>query len=137
MRDRVAQHALAATLSSALDSVLHDFAFAYRRGRSAHDALAVVDAALAQGKEWVLRGDVEDFFDRIAPPLLLAALGEVTGEPPLVALVERLLGAGVLTGGEIGDPGGTAQGSPLSPLPERALHVAQVGKERLWTRLRS
>ena len=41
------QHALAATLSRALDDALHPSAYAWRRGRSAHDALAVIDRAMA------------------------------------------------------------------------------------------
>ncbi len=116
VRDRVVQHAVAAALAATFDGELHRFAYAYRRGRSTHDALAAVDAALGAGNDWVLRGDVESFFDRIPPPLLLAALDEVCHEPDLVKLVEGMLAAGSLAGGEIADSAlGTPQGSPLSP----------------------
>ncbi len=139
VRDRVVQHAASAILSSALDHTLHDSAYAYRRGRSGHQALAAVDGALAQGREWVMRGDIEEFFDRISPPLLLAALQEVTGQPDLVRLVEVLLSAGALVGGEITDPHmGTQQGSPLSPFLanlylapfDRAVETAGFGMVR-------
>ncbi len=116
VRDRVVQHALAITMSSALDGALHPFAWAWRKGRSTRQALAVVDTALAEGREWVFRGDVEEFFDRIAPALLLKAVEDVTSEPALTALIQRLLTGGGLLGGQITDPTtGTGQGSPLSP----------------------
>jgi len=116
VRDRVVQHALATSLSSRLDGLLHDSAYAYRRGRSAQQALAAVDAHLAEGLVWVVHADIEQFFDRIDPMLLLDALQAATQEPELVSLVETLLSAGLLVGGEIADSGmGTPQGSPLSP----------------------
>lgn len=116
VRDRVVQHALAATLTAHLDGALHRFAWAWRKGRSTYDALRAVDEALAAGRQWVLRGDIEEFFDRIPGPDLLAAVEEHTHDAELVALLERLLAAGVLAGGEIVDPSqGTSQGSPLSP----------------------
>ncbi len=117
VRDRVVQHALAATLSRALDDALHPMAFAWRRGRSPHDALAVVDRAMLEGREWVFRGDIESFFDRIPPNAVLDALRGLTADDSLVALVQRVLTAGALTGAQIADPAlGTGQGSPLSPL---------------------
>lgn len=47
VRDRVVQHALARVLSDQLDGVLHPAAYAWRKGRSARQCLAAVDAALA------------------------------------------------------------------------------------------
>lgn len=116
VRDRVVQHALAATLSASLDGALHPQAWAWRRGRSPRDALAVVDAAMAAGLEWVFRGDVESFFDRIPQGELVTALRELTADEALCALVERVLAAGALVGRQIADPAlGTGQGSALSP----------------------
>lgn len=116
VRDRIVQHSLATTLAAKLDHRLHPSAFAYRRGRSAQQALAAVDDALGRGLHWVLRADIEQFFDRIPPPLLLARVEAETHEPELVQLVAVLLAAGVLSGGEIADTHlGTPQGSPASP----------------------
>lgn len=116
VRDRVVQHALATALSSHFDSALHPSAFAWRRGRSTRDALLAVDRALSDGRQWVFRGDIEEFFDRIPPSLLLRALQDLTADGDLVALIETLLSAGALLGGQILDPTlGTAQGSPISP----------------------
>lgn len=117
VRDRVVQHALAATLSRALDDALHPSAYAWRRGRSAHDALAVIDRAMASGREWVFRGDIEAFFDRIPPDALMSSFRALVSDDSLADLVARVQGAGALAGRQIADPSlGTGQGSPLSPL---------------------
>ncbi len=116
VRDRVLQHALAATLSAHLDATLHPSAWGWRRGRSAAQCLSAVDAALAAGKEWVLRGDIEEFFDRIPPQAALATLREHVHDDALVTVVGHLFAGGSLAGGCLLDPMlGTAQGSPVSP----------------------
>lgn len=117
VRDRVVQHAVASCLSAHVDGQLHPFAYAYRRGRSTRHALEAVEVLLRGGRSWILRGDIESFFDTLSPPLLLGRLEEATKEPALVALVEQFLSAGTLVGGEIADADrGTPQGSPLSPV---------------------
>lgn len=116
VRDRVVQHAIAASLSAKLDGTLHRFAYAYRRGRAVREATSAIEAALLNGRTWVLRCDIEEFFDRIAPPILLESLEEATDDAALVTLIGTMLSAGVLSGGEIVDPTvGTPQGCPLSP----------------------
>lgn len=151
VRDRVVQHALARALSDALDDVIHPSAWAWRRGRSARQCLGAVDAALAEGRHWVLRGDIASFFDEIPQEMLLATLREHTGDERLVELVGHMLRAGALVGGDILDPSlGTGQGSPLSPflanlylLPfDRAVEAAGFAMQRYgddlcaatWTR---
>ena len=117
VRDRVLQHSLASELSARLDCGLHRFAFAWRRGRAAREALDAVEERLASGYSWVLRADIEQFFDRISPALLLASFENAVNEPALVDVVRSVVTAGVLAGRAIEDPGvGTPQGSPLSPL---------------------
>jgi RNA-directed DNA polymerase len=116
VRDRLVQHSLATVLSVGLDDELHASAYAYRKGRKPKDAVLAVERALASGLTWVFRADVEEFFDRISHPLVLAALERATGEPELTDVVERLLNAGLLVGGGLADVGlGAPQGSPLSP----------------------
>lgn len=151
VRDRVVQHSVARALSDALDDVLHPSAYAWRRGRSARQCLGAVDAALAEGRHWVLRGDIASFFDEIPQEMLLATLREHVGDERLVELVGHMLHAGALVGGDILDPAlGTGQGSPLSPflanlylLPfDRAVEAAGFSLQRYgddlcaatWTR---
>lgn len=139
VRDRVVQHAVALTLASSLDGELHPSAFAWRRGRHASEALAVIDRAMNEGREWVFRGDIEEFFDRIPQGLLLAALEDVCADRAVVELVQQLLEAGMLVGGQILDPSlGTGQGSPVSPFLanlylrpfDRAVEAAGFGMVR-------
>lgn len=151
VRDRVVQHSVARALSDALDDALHPNAYAWRRGRSARQCLDAVDAALAEGRHWVLRGDIASFFDEIPQEMLLATLREHTSDERLVELVGHILRAGALVGGDILDPVlGTGQGSPLSPflanlylLPfDRAVEAAGFSLQRYgdylcaatWTR---
>ncbi|MCS6900461.1 MAG: reverse transcriptase domain-containing protein [Myxococcales bacterium] len=117
VRDRIVHHSLAHVLSVHLDDALHDFAWAYRKGRSGKQGLEQLWAQLQTGSRgWVFRADIEDFFDRLAHPLLLATLATVADEPPLLNLLERLLHAGQFTGSAIVDePCGAPQGSALSP----------------------
>lgn len=116
VRDRVVQHALSRCLSDSLDELIHPSAYAWRRGRSAQQCLAAVDEALAEGRHWVLRGDIAAFFDEIPREMLLATLRTHTSDERVVELVGHILRAGALAGGELLDPSlGTGQGSPLSP----------------------
>jgi len=117
VRDRVVHHALALTLSLYLDDELHDFAWAYRKGRSGKRALDALEARLRSTERgWIFRGDIEDFFDRIPHPLLTSTLDQASGEPSLVELLEKLLQAGQFTGDAVIDEAtGAPQGSALSP----------------------
>ncbi|MDY0059563.1 MAG: CRISPR-associated primase-polymerase type A1 [Myxococcota bacterium] len=117
VRDRVVQRALGKLLSPRLDPLFLDCSFAYRPGRSATQAAARVEAHLARGRGWVVRADVEKFFERIDHQLLLAALAQQVGDDGIVALVERFLKAAVLDRASYLEPVlGTHQGSALSPL---------------------
>jgi hypothetical protein len=54
---------------------------------------------LAGGREWALRGDIEDFFDRIPPQAALATLREHVHDEALVTVVGHLFAGGSLAGG--------------------------------------
>lgn len=116
VRDRIVHHALAAVMARHLDDELRPSAYAYRKGRSGLMAMESLDEQIRAGKEWVFRGDIEDFFDHIDHALISNAIGLATGEVGLVSLVEKLLRAGQFAGGIIFDTStGAAQGSALSP----------------------
>lgn len=116
VRDRIVHHALATVLAKHLDEELRPSAYAYRKGRSGRMAIEALDQQLRSGKDWIFRGDVEDFFDHIDHTLVCNAIGLATGEVALVSLIETLLKAGQFLGGVIfDDTAGTPQGSALSP----------------------
>lgn len=117
VRDRIVQRALALALGARYESTLDAAAHAYRPGRGVHTALRAVERALAAGARWVLRADIEKFFDRIDRDRLLAQLGADGVDEGALELVRRTLAAGVAQGGVFHDPGlGASQGSALSPL---------------------
>jgi retron-type reverse transcriptase len=79
VRDWVVHHALARVCFRYLDGDLHPFAHAYRPGRSGLHALDALEAQFQTGKRWVLRADIESFFDSIAHELLSNAVELATG----------------------------------------------------------
>jgi len=116
VRDRVVHHALAIVCGRHLDSELHDFAYAYRPGRSGRQALDALEDQVQGGKIWFFRADIENFFDQIDHALIGSSVGVTTGEVALVSLVELLLKAGQFNGdGLLDEPTGAPQGSALSP----------------------
>jgi group II intron reverse transcriptase/maturase len=118
VRDRVVQRALADLLAPRVELELHTAAHAYRPRRSPHTAVAMLKTAIDTGLyQWVARGDVAKFFDRIDRGKLMAQLGRLVVDTRILEIIQKLLGAGVLDGVRVLDPEvGIAQGSPLSPL---------------------
>ena len=61
--DRVAQTAVAMLLEEKLEPIFHPDSYGYRRGRSAHNALAVTRRRCWR-QDWVIDLDIRAFFDR-------------------------------------------------------------------------
>lgn len=124
--DRIAQTAVTITLEPILEPVFHEDSYGYRRGKSAHDAIAVTRKR-CWARDWVLEYDIRGLFDNIDHELLLKALRHHCSERWIVLLVERWLTApmqdsdGELSARTVGTP----QGGPLSPvLANLFLHYA-------------
>jgi len=115
--DRVVQQALAQVLMPQWEARFSPASYAYRPGRSAHDAVAAACQWLEAGCAWAAHLDVEKFFDRVDHARLLEKLAAHGLEVRLVELVRQFLEAGAIDGGLWHDTAkGTPQGSPLSPL---------------------
>lgn len=71
--DRIAQTVVTLTLEPILEPLFHDDSYGYRRGKSAHDAIAVTRKRCWQ-RDWVLEYDTRGLFDHIDHSLLLKAL---------------------------------------------------------------
>jgi group II intron reverse transcriptase/maturase len=108
--DRIAQTAVLQTLTPELDIRLADQSFAYRPGRSAHQALALARRHIAQGRTWIVETDISRFFDSVPHAPLVQELAIWIADTGLLGLVARWLSAYA--------PGGCGlpQGAPLSPL---------------------
>jgi RNA-directed DNA polymerase len=124
--DRIAQTAVTLVLEPLLEPVFHDDSYGYRRGKSAHDALAVTRKRCWE-RAWVLEYDIRGLFDNIDHGLLLKALRHHCEEQWVLLLVERWLTAPLQGRDGKQDPRtvGTPQGGPLSPvLANLFLHYA-------------
>ncbi|MGH8933518.1 MAG: group II intron reverse transcriptase/maturase, partial [Egibacteraceae bacterium] len=115
--DRVAQTAVAMLLEDRLEPVFHPDSYGYRRGRSAHDALAVTRRRCWR-QDWVIDLDIRAFFDSVPWDLMVKAVAHHTDERWVLLYIDRWLRApiqmpdGTLRERQMGTP----QGSPVSPV---------------------
>lgn len=124
--DRIAQTTVTLALEPLLEPVFHPDSYGYRRGKSAHDAIAVTRKRCWE-RDWVLEYDIRGLFDNIDHTLLLKALRHHCTEKWILLCVERWLTAPLQYGDGKAAPRevGTPQGGPLSPvLANLFLHYA-------------
>ena len=115
--DRVAQTAVAMLLEKRVEPIFHADSYAYRPGRSAHDALAATRQRCWK-QDWVLDLDIRALFDSIPHDLILKAVAHHTGERWVLLYIERWLEAPMQMpdGTVVARNRGTPQGSPISPV---------------------
>ncbi len=118
IEDKIVQGALREVLEAIYEQDFLPCSFGFRPGRSAHDALGVLDRMLVRERiRWVLEADIRSFFDSIDRKKLMELLQLRVADGSLLRLVGKGLHAGVLDGEEFTKPDdGTAQGSIISPL---------------------
>ena len=118
LEDKIVQSALAEVLGAVFEQDFLDCSYGFRPGRSAHDALRVLNRVAYRGEvNWILEADVQSFFDNLDRIQLLEMLQKRVPDGSIARLVRKCLHAGVLDGGELSRPDqGTPQGSVLSPL---------------------
>jgi len=115
--DRVIAQAIQQVLTPIFDPGFSESSFGFRPGRSAHGALRKLQVHLRAGYRVAVDLDLEKFFDRVVPDVLMARVARKVRDKRLLALIGRYLRAGVLVGDTIQPTEiGTPQGSPLSPL---------------------
>ena len=126
IRDRVVQMAMVVVLEPIFEADLPPEQYAYRPGRSAHDAVRRVHALVNQGYTEVVDADLSGYFDSIPHPELLKSVARRVSDGHVLALIKAWLEAPVEEADRRGrvsrttrnrdDRRGTPQGSPLSPL---------------------
>ena len=115
--DRVICQAIQQVLTPIFDPDFSESSFGFRPGRSAHGALRQAQQQIRKGRRIAVDLDLEKFFDKVNPDVLMARVARKVRDKRLLALIGRYLRAGVLVGEVIQATGiGTPQGSPLSPL---------------------
>lgn len=117
VRDRVVQTALVNVIEPIFDNDFHDRSFGFRRGRSCHDALRVVEDLLETDHVFVVDADLQGYFDTIPKDRLLALVSEKISDRRVLELVKLFLDQSVLEELREWTPEtGVPQGAVLSPL---------------------
>ena len=116
--DKVLQRAVAMVLEAVYEQDFLDCSYAFRPGRTAHQALAAVwKQAMDMGGCWVLEVDIEDFFGSLDKTKLREILCQRIRDGVLVRLIGKWLNAGVMEEGCIYHPeSGVPQGGVVSPI---------------------
>jgi len=89
-RDRVVHHAVCAAIGPAIDRRLVADNFACRAGKGSHRALLRA-RHFARRHRFFLKTDIRRYYDSIDHRILLAAVGRLFRERPLVELIERIV----------------------------------------------
>jgi RNA-directed DNA polymerase len=123
VRDRVVQTAVLLILEPIFEADFEDCSFGFRPGRSAQDALQVIQEQLKAGKHAVYDADLKGYFDSIPHDKLLACLRMRVVDGSVLKLIRMWLQSPVVEASEGGKPPtvtrnktGTPQGGVISPL---------------------
>jgi RNA-directed DNA polymerase len=116
--DRVIQQALAQVLGGVFEETFSENSYAYRPGRSAHDAVRSIRKCIADGLGEAVDCDLKGFFDHVDHDRLMALVGAQVRDDRILSLIGRYLRAGVVLPDGKREPTlrGVPQGGPLSPL---------------------
>jgi len=116
--DKILQRAVAMVLETVYEQEFYDFSYGFRPGRSALQALEVVqNAAVKMAGGWILEVDIKKFFDTLDHGKLREILSRRVRDGVILRLIGKWLNAGVMEGGQLSHPeAGTPQGGVISPL---------------------
>jgi RNA-directed DNA polymerase len=117
VRDRVVQKAIVSVIEPILDHQFHDRSYGFRHGRSAHDALRVVEQKLQEGYVYVVDADLKGYFDTIPKDRLMNLLKGCISDTRLLRLIQMFLDQSIMEELREWNPiAGVPQGAVLSPV---------------------
>src|SRR5690349_22318450 len=120
--DRVCQQALLNRLEPIFEPIFDDASFGYRRGRSTKDAMRKVWKEIQSGREWIVDGDLKDFFGSVDHEKLLTLVAQRVADGRVLRLIWAMLKAGSYGKGQLfPTERGTPQGGVVSPLLSNVL----------------
>jgi RNA-directed DNA polymerase len=115
--DRIVGQALVQVLDPIFDRHLSDRSFAYRKGRSAHDAVTTIQNDLEAGFRHVVDADVTSCFDNISHDVVMSRVRQRIADGRVLDLLQAYLKSGVYENGSVTVPErGIPQGGVISPL---------------------
>lgn len=123
VRDRVVQAAVKLILEPIFEADFEECSHGFRPGRSAHEALRIIQRHLREGKTAVYDADLAGYFDSIPHDKLMAGVRMRVVDGSVLGLIRQWLKAPVVEPPGGGKPlsvhrndRGTPQGGVLSPL---------------------
>ncbi|HZE81371.1 MAG TPA: reverse transcriptase domain-containing protein, partial [Candidatus Polarisedimenticolia bacterium] len=118
--DRVCQQALLNRLEPIFEPIFDDANFGYRRGRSTKDAMRKVWKEIDGGQEWIVDGDLKDFFGSVDHVKLLTLVAQRIADGRVLRLIEAMLKAGSYGKGRLfPSERGTPQGGVVTPRTQK------------------
>lgn len=118
-KDLIVQQYLLKTISPIFERFFEPESIGYRKGVSRETAIATVQSAIAQGYQYVIESDIEDFFPSIDLEILSRLLDFYLPKNDTIIrdlLLKSIRNGYVLNGRFHNRTKGLAQGSPLSPI---------------------
>jgi RNA-directed DNA polymerase len=120
--DRVSQQALLNRLEPIFEPIFDDASFGYRRGRSTKDAMRKVWREIQSGQEWIVDGDLKDFFGSVDHEKLLTLVAQRVADGRVLRLIRAMLKAGSYgKGRRLPTERGTPQGGVVTPLTQKVI----------------
>jgi len=117
LKDKIVQRMLYDALNPYFDKQLSDKSYAYRPGRSTITALNRVTDFLNRGNRFVLKSDIDDFFEEIDHDLLLSLLDRKIKDKSITRLISLFMQVGGFWETDYrAHESGVYQGDILSPL---------------------
>lgn len=116
VRDRILLNAVNLYLLSQWDPLFSDSSFAYRPGRSCHDAIHALLCHIRSGRLWYVKGDIRGCFDSLDWEYLSALLRQAPINTGVRKLVNKSFRMPLVYRGDFyARSKGVPQGSPVSP----------------------
>lgn len=120
VRDKIVQHAIKSLIEGRAERLFVGNSYGYRKGKRATKAIRRTMAECNMKKnQWVLRLDIDNFFDTVDHAILNARLNALlNNEPEIVRLIMLVIKMGKVSaaGNWVEATQGVPQGAILSPI---------------------
>ena len=96
LKDRIVQRAVCDLITPIYETIFLDCSYGYRTNRGVLQAIAQVNDIRAEGYDWVVHADIENFFDAMDNTILMRFLRVTIKEPLILRLVQMWLDLGCI-----------------------------------------